>query len=161
MMYYFNYSFYFSENIASDILQGCAVVTLTLLAFIGLVWLREQILHGGGPEWLEMDPGGINHEQQQPLLQPQQIQPQNNDDDPPGGIPDNLPAEPAAPEILENGANAGGANNPNNELNLGDDGQWNPMEWDRAAEELTWERLLGMFSNKMAIVVKYFYILHI
>ena len=29
------------------------VVTLTLLAFIGLVWLREQILHGGGPAWLE------------------------------------------------------------------------------------------------------------
>ena len=29
------------------------MVTLTLLAFIGLVWLREQILHGGGPEWLE------------------------------------------------------------------------------------------------------------
>ena len=22
--------------------------------------------------------------------------------------------------------------------------QWNPMEWDRAAEELTWERLLGL-----------------
>ena len=36
------------------------------------------------------------------------------------------------------------ANNQNNELNLGDDGQWNPMEWDRAAEELTWERLLGL-----------------
>ncbi len=31
------------ENITSDILQGCAVVTLTLLAFIGLVWLREQV----------------------------------------------------------------------------------------------------------------------
>ena len=28
-------------------------MTLTLLAFIGLVWLREQILHGGGPEWLD------------------------------------------------------------------------------------------------------------
>ena len=56
---------YFSENIASDILQGCAVVTLTLLAFIGLVWLREQILHGGGPEWLDMDPGGLNNEQPQ------------------------------------------------------------------------------------------------
>ena len=28
--------------------------------------------------------------------------------------------------------------------NGNDDGQWNPMEWDRAAEELTWERLLGL-----------------
>ena len=41
-----NFTFVFfsgSENITSDILQGCAVVTLTLLAFIGLVWLREQV----------------------------------------------------------------------------------------------------------------------
>ena len=65
----------------ADILLGSAVVTLTLLTFIGkcvplpediivykiinqsvftrwfyllgLVWLREQILHGGGPVWLE------------------------------------------------------------------------------------------------------------
>ena len=32
-----------TDNITADILQGCAVVTLTLLAFIGLVWLREQV----------------------------------------------------------------------------------------------------------------------
>ena len=43
------------ENVTTDILQGCAVVTFTLLAFIGLVWLRDQILHGGGPEWLEQE----------------------------------------------------------------------------------------------------------
>ena len=36
-----------------DIVQGLCVVGVTLMAFIGLVWLREQILHGGGPEWLE------------------------------------------------------------------------------------------------------------
>ena len=41
------------------------------------------------------------------------------------------------------------ANNQNNELNLGDDGQWNPMEWDRAAEELTWERLLGTTQSEI------------
>lgn len=44
-----------TENIASDIFQGCFVVTCTLFAFIGLVWLREQILHGGGPDWLERE----------------------------------------------------------------------------------------------------------
>merc|ERR1719447_1568270 len=44
-----------TDNILTDILQGCAVVSLTLLAFIGLVWLREQILHGGGPAWLERE----------------------------------------------------------------------------------------------------------
>jgi E3 ubiquitin-protein ligase MARCH6 len=25
-----------------------------------------------------------------------------------------------------------------------DEGNWNPIEWDRAVEELTWERLLGL-----------------
>lgn len=44
-----------TENIASDIFHGCFVVTCTLFSFIGLVWLREQILHGGGPDWLERD----------------------------------------------------------------------------------------------------------
>jgi len=46
--------------------------------------------------------------------------------------------------------------NDNNNNNNGNDGQnqrgnnmndevnWNPMEWERAAEELTWERLLGL-----------------
>lgn len=34
------------------------MVTCTLFAFAGLVWLREQILHGGGPDWLQRDGGG-------------------------------------------------------------------------------------------------------
>ena len=45
---------------------------------------------------------------------------------------DHLPVEPPAPEILD----------PAGE---GEEQQWNPMEWDRAAEELTWERLLGTY----------------
>lgn len=44
-----------SKNISGDIFHGCFVVTCTLFAFIGLIWLREQILHGGGPDWLERD----------------------------------------------------------------------------------------------------------
>lgn len=36
------------------------MVTCTLCAFISLVWLREQIVHGGAPQWLEQN-------QQQPL----------------------------------------------------------------------------------------------
>jgi E3 ubiquitin-protein ligase MARCH6 len=43
------------DNLAADILHGCLVVTCTLFAFLSLVWLREQILHGGGPDWLEQD----------------------------------------------------------------------------------------------------------
>lgn len=44
-------------------------------------------------------------------------------------------------EIIHEGAPA------NNNLDPGaaaDDLNWNPIEWDRAAEELTWERLLGL-----------------
>ena len=44
-----------TENLPSDAFRGLFVVTCTLLSFIGLVWLREQILHGGGPDWLERD----------------------------------------------------------------------------------------------------------
>ena len=39
------------------------MVLATLLAFISLVWLREQILHGGGPDWLDFDNLAANHQQ--------------------------------------------------------------------------------------------------
>ena len=129
------------------------MVTLTLLAFIGLVWLREQIVHGGGPEWLDMDVAEghaavaqPDNQQQapEPAVEAQEengvgdVQPQEEGD---GQFlepePENVPREPDPPEIMANNGNQ-------NELNMGDDGQWNPMEWDRAAEELTWERLLGL-----------------
>lgn len=51
------------QNLLADCLQGCFVVTCTLCAFISLVWLREQIVHGGAPQWLE---------QNQPPLVPNQ-----------------------------------------------------------------------------------------
>jgi len=203
-----------TDNITTDILQGCAVVTLTLLAFIGLVWLREQIVHGGGPEWLDMDfdaPNNANNNAnpvQQPQLQPlvgrdgifgrQQPIPLPNDVDVNPEIdnqgqenqeqrliangnndrnvlrnnvqdenePPNIPEEPDPPEILDPplnqivppanneaedfaGAVEQGPNINDNDLGVGNDlgegaDQWNPMEWDRAAEELTWERLLGL-----------------
>lgn len=44
-----------TENISSDIFHGCFVISCTLFTFLGLVWLREQILHAGGPDWLERD----------------------------------------------------------------------------------------------------------
>jgi E3 ubiquitin-protein ligase MARCH6 len=42
-----------TDNLISDIFQGAFVVLCSLCAFISLVWLREQILSGGGPEWLD------------------------------------------------------------------------------------------------------------
>ncbi|VVC37801.1 Zinc finger, RING-CH-type,Zinc finger, RING/FYVE/PHD-type [Cinara cedri] len=107
-----------SKNISGDIFHGCFVVTCTLFAFIGLIWLREQILHGGGPDWLERDEPNNQQQQLNVLLPP---------------IPEDNPAEEADGEVRqENG-------------NQVDEGHWNPIDWgDRAAEDLTWERLLGL-----------------
>ena len=186
-----------TDNVMTDILQGCAVVSLTLLAFIGLVWLREQILHGGGPAWLEPEDvilaGNMNNvprdvaplprvgpgdeevielrgdleerdrqvreiirreemrafEERHDMAMMPDDEPQHGfvadhdhdrfDDNDVNGeeeiIEQGLPEDPPPPEILD----------PVNEAGAGGEAdQWNPMEWDRAAEELTWERLLGL-----------------
>ena len=69
------------ENITSDVFHGCFVVTCTLVAFIGLVWLREQILHAGGPDWLERENNVQLPPVDNPMMPadppPQQIQQQN------------------------------------------------------------------------------------
>jgi len=112
-----------TENIGSDIFHGCFVVTCTLFAFIGLVWLREQILHGGGPDWLERDEAQNNPGPIAPPPPPPP-QPQNNN----------------MPELINNEevVGEGGVEEANM---VG--GDWNPLDLDRA-EELTWERLLGL-----------------
>uniref|UniRef100_A0A1B6ML90 E3 ubiquitin-protein ligase MARCHF6 n=2 Tax=Graphocephala atropunctata TaxID=36148 RepID=A0A1B6ML90_9HEMI len=134
-----------TENIASDIFHGCFVVTCTLFSFIGLVWLREQILHGGGPDWLERDdpfqpapaaPPPPPPLPAEPALDPPPDDGFNNQDEV-VREPAVLPApqwEDLPPLRIGEGDAAAG----------GDEANWNPIEWDRAAEELTWERLLGL-----------------
>lgn len=153
-----------TENIIVDILQGCFVVLCSLAAFISLVWLREQILSGGGPEWLNQNEMALAAERAPPqppprlnLLrpnnQPQQqaadldVNNQADEERPPVELnhPDpavrNIGAAPVPPQLN---------NNNNNNPQIGgigaaaDDNHWNPMEWDRAAEDLTWDRLLGL-----------------
>ncbi|XP_036337053.1 E3 ubiquitin-protein ligase MARCHF6, partial [Rhagoletis pomonella] len=207
-----------TDNLASDAFRGCFVVTCTLLSFIGLVWLREQILHGGGPDWLERDdaPAAVNdgEEQQQPVVgigavdgdgggvndgqgdrardgvdadaaraaddAEANLQPNRDNDGDNEDAPIDMPMNNAAPAAVNpaeeegeiplefgprpqplpgagnngNGAGedvgaaqagpaaAGGGAAENDNDN--DEPNWNPMEWDRAAEELTWERLLGL-----------------
>nr|XP_003219858.1 PREDICTED: E3 ubiquitin-protein ligase MARCH6 [Anolis carolinensis] len=146
-----------TENLLADCLQGCFVVTCTLCAFISLVWLREQIVHGGAPQWLEQN-------QQQAINdvgQPNEAQGAGN-----GGAenaapdqPVDQPAENAVigenPEIQEEQPDEEEEDNEDEEdvvvedaadANNGaqDDMNWNALEWDRAAEELTWERMLGL-----------------
>ncbi|NXA33943.1 MARH6 ligase, partial [Eudromia elegans] len=146
-----------TENLLADCLQGCFVVTCTLCAFISLVWLREQIVHGGAPQWLEQN-------QQQPLNgvgQQNEAQAVAN-----GGVENAVldqPANQAAdnvvvgenPDIQEEQVDEEEEDNEDEEdavvedaadANNGaqDDMNWNALEWDRAAEELTWERMLGL-----------------
>ncbi|KAI5719871.1 hypothetical protein M8J76_016240 [Diaphorina citri] len=128
---------------------------------VTLVWLREQILHGGGPDWLERDGNLlINNNNEQGVHN-------NNNEEEGGGGEEGAEQEgqvPREPDNIPVINNEGGPMNPNQ--NGGGDGgarpegriegdvggggggnlenNWNPIEWDRAAEELTWERLLGL-----------------
>lgn len=149
-----------TDNLLADILQGGFVVLCSLAAFISLVWLREQILSGGGPDWLEnianevpqgpvqgdVLPPAAGQENndlgeglpRQPEIrvpnQPQQPQPQPQ----PQPEPDErIPAGDGVDGGVGGQAGQAGAN-------INDDNHWNPIEWDRAAEDLTWDRLLGL-----------------
>nr|XP_050849265.1 E3 ubiquitin-protein ligase MARCHF6 isoform X6 [Vespula vulgaris] len=160
-----------AENISTDVFHGCFVVTCTLFAFIGLVWLREQILHAGGPDWLERDniqlPPIDNPPQVAPAAAVQQIQEQQEGE--PNQEGDNNLINDARMEEIEGlGRDAEPQIPHREELNVdaehqnpavadgwrgqvqvqgegeAEEANWNPMDWDRPAEELTWERLLGL-----------------
>ncbi|XP_039185165.1 E3 ubiquitin-protein ligase MARCHF6 isoform X2 [Crotalus tigris] len=146
-----------TENLLADCLQGCFVVTCTLCAFISLVWLREQIVHGGAPQWLEQNQqqaingvgqqneaqgvgnaGAENAVLDQPVDQPAENvvvgeNPEILEEQPDEEEEDNEDEEDVVVEDAAD-ANNGGQ----------DDMNWNALEWDRAAEELTWERMLGL-----------------
>ncbi|XP_049912228.1 E3 ubiquitin-protein ligase MARCHF6 [Epinephelus moara] len=145
-----------TENLLADCLQGCFVVTCTLCAFISLVWLREQIVHGGAPQWLEQHQppppnaaGQANEAQaagqgaadEPPAAQPAPADPpaQNEAEPEPPDVP---PDQGDDPELEEEEGAAAEDADPNNGAQ--DDMNWNALEWDRAAEELTWERMLGL-----------------
>lgn len=159
-----------------------------------------QILHGGGPDWLERDEGNIVHDEiPRPAPPPQADNLQEPLDDENGNNNEEIfnnnnnnnvldanihgfqandenepfigpqlpaqqqqqpPAEPPNPQIFEipqhnpiNNAeppipdNDEDHNEPADNINNNDDpneGIWNPMEFNNAELELTWERLLGL-----------------
>ncbi|XP_064335605.1 E3 ubiquitin-protein ligase MARCHF6 isoform X2 [Camelus dromedarius] len=145
-----------TDNLLADCLQGCFVVTCTLCAFISLVWLREQIVHGGAPIWLEHAAPPFNaaghHQNEAPAggNGAENVVPEQ---------PANPPAENAVvgenPDAQDDQAeeeeeeneeedDAGGEDAADANNGAQDDMNWNALEWDRAAEELTWERMLGL-----------------
>uniref|UniRef100_A0A2K5F6E9 RING-type E3 ubiquitin transferase n=1 Tax=Aotus nancymaae TaxID=37293 RepID=A0A2K5F6E9_AOTNA len=145
-----------TENLLADCLQGCFVVTCTLCAFISLVWLREQIVHGGAPIWLEHAAPPFNaaghHQNEAPAGG-------NGAENVAADQPANPPAENAVvgenPDAQDDQAEEEEEENEEEDdagvedaadANNGaqDDMNWNALEWDRAAEELTWERMLGL-----------------
>ncbi|XP_068423101.1 E3 ubiquitin-protein ligase MARCHF6-like isoform X2 [Clinocottus analis] len=162
-----------TQNLLADSLQGCSVVTCTLCAFISLVWLREQIVHGGAPQWLEQNPPPLVPNQPNGLAPANEVPGGNVDAQaaaaaaqrPVDAVPDRqAPANPHDPG--NQGGVAGLDNEDDNDdgeedeeddddeegreedaaeaNNGGHDLNWNALEWDRAAEELTWERMLGL-----------------
>ncbi|XP_078720049.1 E3 ubiquitin-protein ligase MARCHF6-like [Lampetra fluviatilis] len=204
-----------TDNLLADCFQGCFVVTCTLCAFISLVWLREQILHGGAPPWLEQNQQARNANPDANPNANLDVNPNANDNGPGQPAPHDAQAEevvdlgaPPARDGAEDGEPAGGgaaegagpqdrvvppvvaepagdgAPGPRDveegpqeeeeeevegeleeEVEVGDGeeeenvedeaaadgvdgaaqgGNWNALEWDRAAEELTWERMLGL-----------------
>lgn len=122
-----------AENLAKDVFSGCFIVTCTLFSFIGLVWLREQIMHGGGPDWMERE--------NIPVPPPEDfVQPENNNE-----RVNEVGGDDGGAREEGNGVGNGNGEGGGEEPLVGDEANWNPMEWDRAAaEELTWARLLGL-----------------
>uniref|UniRef100_A0A2I2YDC5 RING-type E3 ubiquitin transferase n=1 Tax=Gorilla gorilla gorilla TaxID=9595 RepID=A0A2I2YDC5_GORGO len=156
-----------TENLLADCLQGCFVVTCTLCAFISLVWLREQIVHGGAPIWLEHAAPPFNaaghHQNEAPAGG-------NGAENVAADQPANPPAENAVvgenPDAQDDQAEEEEEDNEEEDdagvedaadANNGaqDDMNWNALEWDRAAEELTWERVRP-FSVKTCCKIKFY-----
>ncbi|GMS99893.1 hypothetical protein PENTCL1PPCAC_22068, partial [Pristionchus entomophagus] len=50
-------SLFSTELIVQDVAKGCLLLFIFVCAFISMLWLREQILHGGPAEWLQLDEG--------------------------------------------------------------------------------------------------------
>ena len=54
-----------SQNLLLDGIYGLIIVFVTLLGFITLVWLKDQLMHGAGPTWLQRDNRAVNQLQAQ------------------------------------------------------------------------------------------------
>lgn len=162
-----------TDHIISDAFYGCCVVTCTLCSFISLVWLREQILRAG-PDWLINQPNNRNNNNNNnaPAAENEaaagQIPVQAGEADEVAGgnagdNPDDGHAADANPDHVANDFLDGEVNNMidhdhvaqdqnviadqaagQNPDPAGDGGGVGAGGWDRAADELTWERILGL-----------------
>ena len=53
-----------SDSLIFDSLLGIVIVALSLLGFISLVWLKDQLSNGDSPEWLVSDRNNARREEE-------------------------------------------------------------------------------------------------
>lgn len=185
-----------TDHLLTDVLQGGLVVFCSLGAFICLLWLREQILTGGGPAWLQPADAEVARQPVViPLLPPEVngIAPEDPLVPPLPPIPPNADQLVALRKLFPNfdhfefvrlianepgpeeGAYIDAEDNEEDDNDDDDDEEeegegeqanapvaaaaaplapvgnaqnqehnHNWIDWDRAADDLTWERLLGL-----------------
>ncbi|VDD86927.1 unnamed protein product, partial [Enterobius vermicularis] len=114
------------ENILFDCFKGCFIVSIFLCTFISLVWLREQINNGGPQEWLNLET------------------PESNQGE---GVRLNNGAPNVFEDLERRGGNLAGRIVEEGQGDVavqeqGDADNW--RDWERVADELTWQRLLGL-----------------
>ncbi|MFH4981829.1 hypothetical protein AB6A40_008538 [Gnathostoma spinigerum] len=134
------------ENIFVDCLKGCFIVSIFLCTFISLLWLQEQIVHGGPHEWLNIDDAeGEGNVAAEDANQPEDVIDANNENIFPN-------ANVVVPQVNDVGLVVDGepnrldeAGNEGNEGGVAQGGEGeNWPGWERVGDELTWQRLLGL-----------------
>ncbi|VDK77170.1 unnamed protein product [Litomosoides sigmodontis] len=122
------------DNLLVDCLKGCFIVSIFLCAFISLVWLREQIIHGGPQEWLNVEDaarvanaGNALNDNVDAAVAEARAEIADN------GVEEEI--EGRGDEVEEGQEDAAVQDQAEND---------NWREWERVADELTWQRLLGL-----------------
>jgi len=122
-----------TNNIGQDIMHGCVIVTCTLSAFIALIWLRIQVVHGDLPAWLI----------------PRHIEPPQVENNNPNLL-EIFEADDADVEDMEN------IDDHFNDVDNDDDDDdaemnWNIIDWDQEVDDVSWERILGLDGSFLFI----------
>ena len=148
------------EDIVLDCLFGAVVVGVSIGGFILILWLREQIILHGGPEWLNANDQELHFLQFDNIIrnifgrgldQPQPVPFENANPD--HEDEQNIEDQGEDMPILDNDEVLADDNNDNedDDENIApnqpmQEGQWNP---DAIMEDLTWEKFLGLDGSFM------------
>lgn len=159
-------SIFRTEHILPDVFKGCFLLVIFICTFISLVWLREQIIHGGPHDFLNVveEQADVN---QNGMLEREREDRRdevaNGGEQDDGDIADNQDYGDEDGEPMDadtDGENEQGQQNHGEERHIGDgvvdhivqpavaqevppiEDNWRDLE--RLGDELTWQRLLGL-----------------